>query len=109
MQGWRDQKLVWEFEGGKLATFVRVTNDEVHILDNHRQLTVLDQHSGVIVRHDPRVGDFAAPRTGVARLDFSRRGWLDRDWGLSPCQFGLINAVDLGAFSIRYFRLKENH
>lgn len=97
VQGWREEKMVWEFKGANnLATFVRVFNDEVHVLDNHRQLTVLDQHSGEIIREDGRVGEFATPRVGVARLDFSKRGWLDRNWGLAPCTFGMGQGLDLG-------------
>ncbi len=87
IQGWKGKDRVWESK--VYAVNVRVSDDEVHVLDNHRALTVLDRNTGEIRSADPRSGEFSTPLVGVNRLDLARRSSLDDSAALSPCEFGI--------------------
>jgi len=78
---------------------VRVTADAVHVLDQHRALTVFSRWDGSVVGHDERGGTFGHPQQPV-RITFDRRlvSWFDthervvRDYS-APCPAQAIGAA----------------
>lgn len=100
-----DDHLVARGPGGDRWTLpgtpfdARVDGDTLHVLDNERRLRVVDLHTGVVRRTDPRQGEFVHAEDPV-RFDMDRSTPLDDPAWNAPCP--IQPAVARGADGSRW-------